>query len=197
MFKYRNIICLTLTFIVISQGFSQIRSNPNLPAHIANLDLQPEVLQSVLWHEQYLPEERMLFKMILQILGYPIKPQDPLWNPVDVSVVKRFQKEHKIRVDGKIGPETMGIMFRALLLYYEQISDIPYVIDLDLLPPGVIIQNRERVRVGEIVKYFHPGLARFRYARVLSIHNNRVEIFDWTRKETFIVDIDDLNRQGP
>ena len=130
---------------------------------------------------------------MMQILGYPMEVQDPLWTPANAGVVKRFQREHRIRVDGKIGPETMGTMLRALLLYYEQISDIPYVVDLDLLPPGVIIQNRERIRVGEIVKYFHTDLARFRYARVLSIHNNRVEILDWTRKETFIVDIDDLN----
>jgi len=194
MYKYQRFTFLLFAILIVSQAISQA-PNPNLPEHVSNYpDIQPDALQSILWHEQYLPEERMLFKMMLQILGYPIEPQDPLWNPSNSGVVKRFQKEHKIRVDGKVGPETMGTMLRALMLYYEQISDIPYVIDLDLLPPGVIIQNRERIRIGEIVKYFHSDLARFRYARVLSVHSNRVEILDWTRKETFIVDIDDLNR---
>ena len=178
-------------------GLAQSRTQPNqnLPDHVANYpNIQDADLQSILWHEQYIAEERMLLKMMLQILGYPMEPQDPLWSPTDAATVKSFQRDHRIRVDGKIGPETMGTMLRALLLYYEQISDIPYVVDLDLLPPGVIIQNRDRIREGEIVKYFHKELARFRYARVLSVHNNRVEILDWTRKETFIVDIDDLNR---
>ncbi len=185
---------LALVFLTGILTAQSEENRQNIPAHIAGVpNLAEDALQSVLWHEQYLPEERMLFKMLLKELGYSMNPTDPLWRPEDVAMIKKFQRDHKIRVDGKIGPETMTMMLRALSLYYEQISDIPYVVDLDLLPPGVIVQNRERVRIGEIVKYFNRDLARFRYARVLSIHNNRVEILDWTRKETFIVDIDDLN----
>ncbi|MFQ6605515.1 MAG: peptidoglycan-binding domain-containing protein [Fidelibacterota bacterium] len=193
-----SILIYLLILVSLFAGLTGQANNieeTNIPAHVAGIpNLPDDALQSILWHEQYLPEERMLFKILLKELGYSMNAEDPLWQPADVQMVKKFQRDHKIHVDGKIGPETMNMMLRALSLYYEQIADIPYVIDLDLLPPGVIVQNRERVRVGEIVKYFNRDLARFRYARVLSIHKNRVEILDWTRKETFIVDIDDLNK---
>jgi len=92
-------------------GLAQSRTQPNqnLPDHVANYpNIQDADLQSILWHEQYIAEERMLLKMMLQILGYPMEPQDPLWSPTDAATVKSFQRDHRIRVDGKIGPETMG-----------------------------------------------------------------------------------------
>lgn len=54
------------------------------------------------------------YQMQLATLGYDVGPADGVAGPRTESVVRRFQADHNLKVDGIVGPATRAALIRAL-----------------------------------------------------------------------------------
>ncbi|MFQ6677183.1 MAG: peptidoglycan-binding domain-containing protein [Fidelibacterota bacterium] len=144
------------------------------------------------WYDQYNEEENILLKEILSHFGYEINTDTSYWSSDDTDIVKQFQEKNFIRVDGKIGPETLSTMSFILheLFDHESIESIQGFTQPTF--GNILFTNYDQVKVGDIVKYWHPDFDKWLYARVTSIVGTTVTLNDWSRRETFMMDKDDI-----
>jgi hypothetical protein len=186
------IIPLFFTFILgqnmqSDQGYSPPKDQPGAISQVEKNEDQ-EILQ---YYRIFMPEERILFKRILTILGYEFHSDSSNWTEDDIQTIIAFQSDYGLNVDGLIGPETITTMVQALESYLGSMQGSS--VKTATPPPArTVVQNQPRLRVGDIVKYFHPKLKKSRYARVAKITGNEVTIYDHDRKEYFTVDIDEV-----
>jgi len=95
-------------------------------------------------------------------------------------------------VDGKIGMETLSTMSFILNELYRHRDDESSLEFPQSSMGKILFTNYDRVRVGDIVKYWHYDFDKWLYARVTKIVDTTVSLQDWRRDEHFIMDMDDI-----
>lgn len=149
-------------------------------------------LSEVDWHDRYTDEERLLLKDILFHFGYEIDTDTSQWTQENSEVVKVFQQDNFIKVDGKIGPETLSTMSFILHELYRHHDEESFQESSQSSIGKILFTNYDRVRVGDMVKYWHYDFDKWLYARVTKIVDTTVFLHDWRRDERFIMDMDDI-----
>gem|GEM_PF-3324522 len=190
----RNILWLITVFMVVvstgSSGFGQTQEPYEFPEY-SPVD---EITKVLNYYSLYMPEERILFKYVLTILGYEFDLNNPEWTEDNIEGVKDFQRDSGIKVDGMIGPETLNAMVISLGMLDElgDKQDLSLAHQQQTDRMKILRRNKSSIRVGDIIKYFHFELGQFRYARVYRISGNNVTIYDRDRDEYFTLDKDKI-----
>lgn len=125
------------------------------------------------FHQRYDAEERLLFKAILNTLGYAVSMESSDWDEETEAVVRKFQADQEIRIDGKVGPETMKAMMEAL-----------QGLTLSTGPMAAPDQT-EAIQLGEILKYTTTNFKETDLGRVISVRGDSLTLYDW-KKHRFV-----------
>jgi len=183
-------IIFIVAVITSQTGFGQTENPYNFPEYSQT----DEISDAQSYYNIYMPEERILFKYILTILGYEFDLNNPEWTEDNIETVKHFQRDSGIKVDGLIGPETLNAMIISLGVLNElgDQQNLSLANQQQTDQVKILRRNKSNVRVGDIVKYFHFELGEFRYARVYRISGNDVTIYDRDRNEYFTLDKDKI-----
>jgi len=144
------------------------------------------------YYERYNNEENLLLKEILSHFGYVINTDTSEWLVDDIKVVKQFQQKNFIRIDGKIGPETLSTMSFILHELYKHNGEESVLGSTQSTYGKILFNHYDHVQVGDIVKYWHYDFDKWLYARVIKIVGTTVTLNDWRRSEYFIMDMDHI-----
>ncbi|MFQ6607307.1 MAG: peptidoglycan-binding domain-containing protein [Fidelibacterota bacterium] len=151
-----------------------------------------ESYDEIEWHNRYTGEEKLLLKNILFHLGYEIETDTSLWTAKNSEVVRKFQQDNLIKIDGKIGPETLSTMSLALQVLYRHESETASNELAQPLHGKILFRNTDKVHEGDIVKYWHYDFDKWLYSRVIKIVGTEVTLHDWRRDEIFVMDMDNI-----
>lgn len=144
------------------------------------------------WHHRYDDEENLLLKEILSHIGYEIDTDTSIWSENGIEIIKKFQRDNFIKVDGKIGPETLSTMSFILHELYKHAGSESFQETSQPSFGDLAFSNYDHIRVGDIVKYWHYDFEKWLYARVTKITGTTVELHDWIRDESFYMDMENI-----
>ena len=125
------------------------------------------------FHRRYDAEERLLFKAILNTLGYTVTMETSDWDEETEDAVRQFQADREIRIDGKVGPETMEAMMEALQGLTLSAG------------PMAAPEQTEAIQLGEILKYTTTNFKETDLGRVISVRGDSLTLYDW-KKHRFV-----------